>query len=184
MAIGRWIGLDFQQRMSDGLRYAWAVAACCVLAFGAGAAYPQCPEQRFQFRITDEQIAKMEQSEAEGHQPWRSNAKFVSDSGLMQVDRGLDPKKVDSIPFNRKRLSPMREVYSYSPNTPGRRARVTVRRFRWRDPTTGKTHTTVWWVTEVVIEDCGDHGKKEWPVYLRVSGRAHLAAFLASVLTS
>ena len=160
MAVRRRTRLDFLERWSDGLRYAWALAAGCVLAFGAGAAYPQCPERRIQFRITNEQIAEMERSEAEGHQPWRSNAKFVSDSGLMQVEPGLDPSKVDSIPFSRKGLSPVREVYSYSPNTPGRRVRVTVRRFRWRDPTTRKTHTTVWWVTEVVIEDCGDHGKQ------------------------
>jgi hypothetical protein len=78
----------------------------------------------------------------------------------MQVERGLDPNKVDSIPFQRKRLSRMLEVYSYRLSAPDQRARVTVRRFRWRDPTTGKTHTTVWWVTEVGIEDCGSHERK------------------------
>jgi len=54
----------------------------------------------------------------------------------------------------------MREVYTYSLDTAGQSARVTVRRFRWREPGTSKTRPSVWWVTEVVIEDCGNHERK------------------------
>jgi len=103
----------------------------------------------------------MEHAQKEGHQPWRSDAKTVADSGLLQVEAGLDPREIGSIPFTRASSTAMVEIYRYHLSSHGQSARVTVRRFHWSDPMTGRKYrASVWWVTEVVIEDCGKHGRK------------------------
>jgi len=118
---------------------------------------PKCPTRRIAFKITAEDTARQEQAEAEGHQPWRSNPKGVADAALMQVEKGLDPRRVNSIPFRQISQSESQIIYRYELADRNRSESVTVKRFQWRDPETGKSRATVWWATEVVVTDCSEH---------------------------
>jgi len=105
-------------------------------------------------------IAQMEGAETEGHQPWRSDAKLVADVGLMKAETGLDPNQAHSIPVERRIISPTREVYRYRLKDRGRTDRVSVRRFRCRDPASHQRLLTVWWVTDIAITDCSKRVKR------------------------
>ncbi len=120
------------------------------------AAPRRCPTRKIAFKITQEDIARQEHAEAEGHQPWRSNPKAVADVALMDVEKGLDPSRVDSIPFKQISKSEMQIVYMYELADRHRSERVTVKRFHSRDPEIGKTWTTVWGATEVLVTDCSE----------------------------
>jgi hypothetical protein len=105
-------------------------------------------------KVTKHMIAETERAEAEGPQPWRSDAKLVADFGVMKAESGLDPNRAHLIPAGRKIVSPIREVYRYHLQDRGRTDRVTVQRFHWREPVSHKRLLTVWWVTDIVITDC------------------------------
>ena len=77
----------------------------------------RCPTTKVAFKITQEDIARQEHAEAEGHQPWRSNPKAVADVALMDVEQGLDRSKVDSIPSKQISRSETQIVYMYELGT-------------------------------------------------------------------
>lgn len=131
--------------------------AMLLVLLSVRAAPLRCPTRKVAFKITQEDIARQEHAEAEGHQPWRSNPKAVADVALMDVEKGLDPSRVDSIPFKQISKSETQIIYMYELADRQRSERVTVKRFNWRDPETGKSRRTVWWATEVVVTDCSEH---------------------------
>ncbi|MGO9272935.1 MAG: hypothetical protein ACLQOO_22315 [Terriglobia bacterium] len=130
--------------------------AYLVLAAPAPGALRGCRTRRMHIKVTKRLIAETERAEAEGHQPWRSDAKFVADFGLMKAEIGLDPNQAHLIRAERKIISPTREVYRYNVQDRGRTDRVTVRRFHWRDPASHQKRLTVWWVTEIAVTDCSE----------------------------
>jgi hypothetical protein len=130
------------------------VVAYLALAAPAPGALRGCRTRRMHIKVTKRMIAETERAEAEGHQPWRSDAKLVADFGLMKAESGLDPNQAHSIPVERRITSAIRAVYRYHLHDRGRTDRVTVRRFPWRDPVSHQRLLTVWWVTDIVITDC------------------------------
>ncbi len=106
---------------------------------------PGCPTRKITFKIKQEDIARQERAEAEGHQPWRTNAKMVADVALLEVENGMDPKMVDSVPFKQVSKSETQVVYQFELANRHRSDRVTVKRFRRVDPEMGRTGTTAWW---------------------------------------
>jgi len=143
-----------RQQRDLWIRGGWIVVAYLVLVAPLTAALRGCRGRGMHIKVTKRLIAETERAEAEGHQPWRSDAKLVADFGLMRAEIGLDPNQAHSVPVERMMISPTREVYRYHLQDRGRADRVTVRRFRWRDPASGKRSLTVWWVTEIAITDC------------------------------
>ena len=113
-----------------------------------------CPKRIVSLKITEGEIAQTEQAAAHGHQPWRSNPYSVAEVGLMQAEPGIDPRTIDTIPFRRTALSATAESVSFQFNQRHHVDQVSVRRFHWRNPQTGRTQLTVWWATRVVIFDC------------------------------
>jgi hypothetical protein len=124
-------------------------------AFGIGAEPAGCAKRVVHIRITETQIAQIEQGEAQGHQPWRSNPHMVAESALGQVETGLNPRTVDSIPYKRTILSPAHQLFKFDLIDSHHIDEVSVRRLHWHNPRTGKTQLTgVWWATKAVISDC------------------------------
>lgn len=119
-----------------------------------------CPKRVVRVKITEADIAQTEQSEAQGHQPWRGNPYSVAEAGLMQAESGIDPRTIDSIPFSRSVLSGTHEEFRFELDEQHYIVEVSVRRFRRRNPQTGHTHLTVWWATRVVTFDCSRKAAK------------------------
>jgi hypothetical protein len=119
-----------------------------------------CPKRVVSIRITQADIAQTEQSEAQGHQPWRSNPYSVAEVALMQAEPGIDPRTVDSIPFRRMVLSATRESFRFELNQRHHVDQISVRRFHCRNPQTGHLQLTVWWATEALIFDCSRQATK------------------------
>ncbi len=143
-----------RQQRDLWIRGGWVVVAYLVFAAPVPGALRGCRTRRMHIKVTKRMIAETERAEAEGHQPWRSDAKFVADFGVMKAEIGLDPDQAHLIPAEGKIISPTREVYRYHLRDGGRTGRVAVRRFHWRDPVSHKRLLTVWWVTDIVITDC------------------------------
>ena len=125
------------------------------------AAPRRCPTRKIAFQITQEDITRQEQAEAEGRQPWRSNPKVVADLALMEIEKGLNPSRLDAVLSKQVRKSETQMVYMYELADRHRSESVTVKRFHWCDPETGKRRTTVWWATEVEVTDCSGNEATE-----------------------
>jgi hypothetical protein len=126
-----------------------------------GAESGSCPKRPVRFRITDSEIAEIEQAELQGHQPWRSNPQMVAEAALWQVEPGVSPSTSDSIPWKRTIVSPAQQRFRFDLIDLHHTGEITVQRLRWRNPRTGKTELTGWWwATKAVISDCETAGEK------------------------
>lgn len=124
-------------------------------ALGTDAEQVGCAKRVVQFRITESQIAEIEQAETQGHQPWRSDPHTVAEVAVGQVETGINPRTVDSIPYKRTILSPVHQLFKFDLIDPHHIDEISVRQLHWRNPRTGKTELTgVWWATKAVISDC------------------------------
>jgi len=130
------------------------LTACTWPSFCVAAATPGCPKSVVRFNITASSIAEMEQSEAQGHQPWRSDSYAVAVVGLEKVEHGIDPRTAHSIPHRRTVISSTHELFTFELQKRSHLDQINVRRLRWRNPRTGRTGLTVWWAIEAVISDC------------------------------
>ncbi len=123
-------------------------------ALGIGAETVGCPKRVVHIRITERQIAEIEEGAAHGHQPWRSDSHTVADVALAQVEPGID-HRADSIPFKRTIVSPAHQLFRFELIGSHHIDEISVRRLRWHNPRTGKTELTgAWWATEAVVSDC------------------------------
>jgi hypothetical protein len=129
-------------------------------ALGVHAESAGCAKRVVQIRITESQIAQIEQGEAQGHQPWRSNPHIVAEVALGQVESGINPRTADSIPYKRTILSPVHELFRFEFIDRHHIDQISVRRLHWHNPQTGKTQLTVWWATQAVISDCANTARK------------------------
>jgi len=136
------------------------VAVCLTSAASLRAESSGCPKRVVRMRITEADIAQTEQATAQGHQPWRGNPHSVAEAALVQVELGIDPRTIDSVPSRRTVLSATRESFRFELNQRHHVDQVSLRRFHWRNPQTGRTQLTVWWATSVVILDCSKQATK------------------------
>lgn len=113
-----------------------------------------CQKRVIDFKITESDIAEIERGEAEGHQPWRSDAHTVAEVGLGMVEPKLDPRTADQIPFKRTIISNTHEIFTFKLTKRHHVDQITLRRLHWRNPRTGKTQLTVWWATKAMISAC------------------------------
>jgi hypothetical protein len=141
-----------QTQTLAGVAFLASLLSC---VFGLGTEPVGCPKRVVRIRITESEIAQIEESMAEGHQPWRSNPHMVAEVALGQLERGLNPRTVDSIPYKRTILSPASQLFEFELIDSHHIDEISVRRIRWHNPRTGKTGLTgAWWATKVVISDC------------------------------
>ena len=125
----------------------------CALSLGTEPA--ACPARVVQIKITDSEIAQIEEGMAQGHQPWRSDPYIVAETALGQLEPGLDPRTMDSIPYKRTILSPASQLFRFELIDSHHIDEISVRRLRWRNPRTGKAGLTgAWWATQAVISNC------------------------------
>jgi hypothetical protein len=124
-------------------------------AFGLGTEPVGCPKRVVHIRITESEIAQIEEGMAQGHQPWRSDPRTVAEVALGQVETGIDARTVDSIPCKRTILSPVSQLFKFELIDSHHIDEISVRRIRWHNPRTVKTGLTgAWWATKAVISDC------------------------------
>jgi hypothetical protein len=124
-------------------------------ALGTDAEQVGCTKRVVHLTIAESQIGEIEQGTTEGHQPWRSNPYMVAEAALGQVETGLNPRTVDSIPYKRTILSPVHQLFKFDLIDSHHIDEISVRRLHWHNPRTGKTQLTgAWWATKAVISDC------------------------------
>ena len=125
-------------------------------AFGMGAEPVGCAKRVVHIRITESQIAETEEGAAQGHQPWHSDPYMVAESALLgEVETGINPRTVDSIPYKRTIFSPAYQLFKFELIDTHHIDEITVRRLHWHNPRTGKTQLTgLWYATKAVISDC------------------------------
>ena len=97
---------------------------------------------------------KVRGAEAEGHQPWRSDARSVANVELIEVEPALTISDVDQLSVKQIFKSEKRSVFAYENTAAKKSYRVTERKFNWQGPDTNKEYLTVWWLTEIIIRDC------------------------------
>jgi hypothetical protein len=114
----------------------------------------QCPTRKIEFEISRRMLVQQEKAQEGGHQPWRSDAKFVARVGVLQENRSVRPTDVDGLPFHLVEKLKMKAIYLFEFHARKKSYRVTVRRFRIRMPDSHKLTTTIWWRTEVIVTDC------------------------------
>ena len=130
-------------------------------ALAMGAESGSCPKRTVRFRSTDSEIAEIEQGEAQGHQPWRSDPQTVAEAALWQFEPGVSPSTSDSISWKRTMVSPTHQRFRFELIDLHHTGEITVQRLRWRNPRTGKTELTgAWWATKAVISECETAGGK------------------------
>ncbi len=130
-----------------------ALAIAVSLACGMDAKAAGLERRVVHFKVTETDIAEIEQGEAEGHQPWRSDPRKVAETALMSVEPAINPQSVGLIPRKRRIISPVRQTFRFELNQHHHIDQISVRRFHWRNPRTGKSQLTVWWAYEAVIWD-------------------------------
>lgn len=116
-----------------------------------------CPAKKVDFRITRKMLVRQKRAEAEGHQPWRSDAKFVASVGVMQADPSIHPAEERQFTSRVIERSVTKAVFLFRSPDSKKSYRVTVRRYHIRMPRSEKAITTVWWTTQVIITDCSTH---------------------------
>jgi len=142
-------------RRTQALKGVAFLAGLLPCAFGLGTEPAGCPKRVVQIRVTESEIAQIEESMAQGHQPWRSDPYTVATVALAQVEPGIQPKKTDSIPYKRTILSPASQLFKFELIDFHHIDEISVRRLHWHNPRTGKTELTgAWWATKAVIWDC------------------------------
>jgi len=114
----------------------------------------KCKVRRAEFKISRKAIAEQERAEADGHQPWRSDARSVANVGLMQVEPTLTISDIDKLQVKQIFESEKRSVFVYESRSAKKSYRVTVRRFNWQDSGTNADNLSGWWLTEISIRDC------------------------------
>ncbi len=67
-------------------------------AFSLGTEPAGCPGRVVHIRVTDREIAQIEEGMAQGHQPWRSDPYVVAETALGQVESGLTQLPHFSVP--------------------------------------------------------------------------------------
>jgi hypothetical protein len=130
-----------------------ALSCLCATARPVAVNEPGCPKHVVTFKVTKKAILQMDKVEAQGHQPWRSDPRKVAFVWACQADPRLTPRAATPPPYRHRVVSFYGEIFTFCDghhNT----VRVTVRRFRYRDPDTGKESLSVWWATRAVVVDC------------------------------
>jgi len=135
-----------------GLAFLASLLSC---AFGLGIEPAGCPKRVVHFRVTESEIAQIEEGMAQGHQPWRSVPYTVARVALGQVETGIDARTVDSIPYKRTILSPASQLFKFELIDSHHIDEISMQRLHWHNPRTGKTELSgAWWATKAVISDC------------------------------
>ena len=141
-----------QTQALTGVAFLAGLLSC---AFGLGTEPAGCPGRVVHIRVTDREIAQIEEGMAQGHQPWRSNPYVVAETALGRVESGLNPGTMDSIPYKRTILSPASQLFRFELIDSRHIDEISVRRLRWHNPRTGKVGLTgAWWATKAVISNC------------------------------
>ena len=144
-----------QGRQAQALTGVAFLASLLSCAFSLGTEPAGCPGRVVHIRVTDSEIAQIEEGMAQGHQPWRSDPYMVAETALGQVESGLDPRTMDSIPYKRTILSPASQLFRFELIDSHHIDEISVRRLRWHHPRTGKAGLTgAWWATQAVISNC------------------------------
>jgi hypothetical protein len=145
-----------QGRRTQALKGVAFLAGLLPCALGLGTEPAGCPKRVVHIRISESEIAQIEEGMAQGHQPWRSDPHMVAVAALAQVEPGIQPKKTDSIPYKRTILSPVRQLFQFELIDSHHIDEISVQRLHWHNPQTGKTELSgAWWATKAVISDCG-----------------------------
>ena len=135
-----------------GVAFLVSLSSC---AFSLGDEPAGCPKRVVRIRISESEIAQIEESMAQGHQPWRSDPYSVAKVALGQVETEIEARTVDSIPYKRTILSPTTQLFKFELTDPHHIDEISVQRLHWHNPRTGKTELTgAWWATKAVILDC------------------------------
>ena len=141
-----------QTQALTGLAFLTGLLSC---ASSLGTEPAGCPGRVVHIRVTESEIAQIEEGTAQGHQPWRSDPYRVAETALGQVESGLDPRTMDSIPYQRTILSPASQLFRFELVDSHHIVEISVRRLRWHNPRTGKAGLTgAWWATKAVISNC------------------------------
>jgi hypothetical protein len=142
-------------RQTQALTSVVFLASVLSCAFSLGAEPVACPKRVVHIRVTEGEIAQIEEGSEQGHQPWRSNPHMVAESALLQVETGINSRTVDSIPCKRTVFSPVHQLFEFELNGSHHIDEISVRRLHWRNPRTRRTELTgSWWATKAVISDC------------------------------
>ena len=141
-----------QTQALTGVAFLAGLLSC---AFSLGTEPAGCPGRVVHIRVTDREIAQIEEGMAQGHQPWRSDPYIVAKTALGQVESGLNPRTMDSIPYKHTILSPASQLFRFELIDSHHIDEISVRRLRWHNPRTGKAGLTgAWWATKAVISNC------------------------------
>jgi hypothetical protein len=118
-----------------------------------------CPTRKIDFEVSRKMLIQQEKAQVGGHQPWRSDAKFVARAGVLLADRSVRPTDVDGLPIHIVDKSKMKAIFLFDFPARKKSYRVTVRRFRIHMPDSHKLTTTAWWTTNVIVTDCAVQSK-------------------------
>jgi len=144
-----------RSRQTQALTCVSFLAGLLSCAFSLGTEPAGCPGRVVHIRVTDSEIAEIEEGTAQGHQPWRSDPYMVATTALGKVESGLNPGAMDSIPYKRTILSPVSQLFRFELIDSHHIDEISVRRLRWHNPRTGKAGLTgAWWATKAVISNC------------------------------
>jgi len=146
-------------RQTQALTGVAFLATLLPCAFSLGTDPAGCPKHVVRIQVKDSEIAQAEEGMAQGHQPWRSDPYRVAETALGQLESGLNPRTMDSIPYKRTILSPTSQLFRFELIESHHIDEISVRRLRWLNPKTNKAGWTgTWWATEAAISNCAPAG--------------------------
>lgn len=120
-----------------------------------------CPTEKTKLKVSRKILVQQQKAEADGHQHWRSNAKFVAGVGVMRAYPSIRPTDERHFTSRLINRSKMKAEFLFTDPAHKDSYRVTVQRFHLRMPNSHKLITTVWWTTEVIRTGCSGPSSRE-----------------------